>query len=182
MWSCRHLIRAHYVSLAKQKQSNPNGIEGLQRRMRSCCEVIFSALTLNPTVTPSFSNRQSVSRRNSLFEFKRFYSVVSLNHCKHLVSPPQPSLVKKSNDKYRTGGFSCACSTSAQCIGAERSDCEFVVVNFYHFVFIKDPEAEVAKHLSFLEVRSHFNSSLFECELVSLFLFEGKRNLCLKLY
>lgn len=28
----------------------------------------------------------------------------------------------------------------------------FVVVNFYRFVFIKDPQNEVAKHLSFLEV------------------------------
>ncbi|OIT35398.1 PREDICTED: rhodanese-like domain-containing protein 8, chloroplastic [Nicotiana attenuata] len=30
---------------------------------------------------------------------------------------------------------------------------EFIVVNFYRFVFIKDPEEEVAKHLSFMEGR-----------------------------
>ncbi|KHN00120.1 UPF0176 protein pc0378-like protein, partial [Glycine soja] len=29
---------------------------------------------------------------------------------------------------------------------------DFVVVNFYHFVFIQDPQAEVAKHRSFLEL------------------------------
>lgn len=29
---------------------------------------------------------------------------------------------------------------------------EFIVVNFYRFVFIEDPEEEVSKHLSFLEV------------------------------
>lgn len=29
---------------------------------------------------------------------------------------------------------------------------EFIVVNFYRFVFIKDPEEEVSKHLSFMEV------------------------------
>lgn len=29
---------------------------------------------------------------------------------------------------------------------------EFIVVNFYRFVFIKDPEEEVTKHLSFMEV------------------------------
>lgn len=31
-------------------------------------------------------------------------------------------------------------------------DDEFVVVNFYRFVYIKDPEDEVSKHLSFLQV------------------------------
>ncbi|MED6169356.1 Rhodanese-like domain-containing protein 8, chloroplastic [Stylosanthes scabra] len=38
----------------------------------------------------------------------------------------------------------------AQC-GSSRDDSDFVVVNFYHFVFIKDPQALVTKHLSFLE-------------------------------
>ncbi|KAM7479570.1 hypothetical protein LguiA_027783 [Lonicera macranthoides] len=32
-------------------------------------------------------------------------------------------------------------------------DDEFIVVNFYRFVFIKDPEDEVSKHLSFLQGR-----------------------------
>ncbi|CAB4281603.1 unnamed protein product [Prunus armeniaca] len=40
-----------------------------------------------------------------------------------------------------------------QCTYESREDKEWVVVNFYHFVFIKDAEAEVAKHLSFLEGR-----------------------------
>lgn len=31
-------------------------------------------------------------------------------------------------------------------------DDEFVVVNFYRFVYIEDPEVEVSKHLSFLQV------------------------------
>ncbi|XP_030499453.2 rhodanese-like domain-containing protein 8, chloroplastic [Cannabis sativa] len=30
-------------------------------------------------------------------------------------------------------------------------DDDFVVVNFYHFLFFEDPKAEVAKHLSFME-------------------------------
>lgn len=32
------------------------------------------------------------------------------------------------------------------------SKAEFVVVNFYQFVFFKDPESEINKHLEFLEV------------------------------
>lgn len=34
---------------------------------------------------------------------------------------------------------------------------DFVVVNFYHFVFIKDPQTEVAKHLSFLDLEVRFD-------------------------
>lgn len=33
------------------------------------------------------------------------------------------------------------------------SEEQFIVVNFYRFVFIEDPEAEVSKHLSFMEGR-----------------------------
>ncbi|XP_075662604.1 rhodanese-like domain-containing protein 8, chloroplastic isoform X2 [Castanea sativa] len=35
--------------------------------------------------------------------------------------------------------------------GESDAETEFVVVNFYRFVFIKDPAAEVARHLSFLK-------------------------------
>ncbi|KAM2231996.1 hypothetical protein ACFX1S_016185 [Malus domestica] len=43
-------------------------------------------------------------------------------------------------------GLQCKCNYES---GGE--DNEWVVVNFYHFVMIKDAEAEVAKHLSFVE-------------------------------
>lgn len=36
--------------------------------------------------------------------------------------------------------------------GESDAETEFVVVNFYRFAFIKDPAAEVARHLSFLKV------------------------------
>ncbi|XP_028067715.1 rhodanese-like domain-containing protein 8, chloroplastic isoform X3 [Camellia sinensis] len=35
--------------------------------------------------------------------------------------------------------------------GEHYEDHDFIVVNFYHFVFIKDPEDEVSRHLSFLQ-------------------------------
>ncbi|XP_059644788.1 rhodanese-like domain-containing protein 8, chloroplastic isoform X2 [Cornus florida] len=50
--------------------------------------------------------------------------------------------------------FGCGCvpSSSPQAEdGFDVDDNCFIVVNFYHFVFIKDPEDEVSKHLSFLQ-------------------------------
>ncbi|KAB2633784.1 rhodanese-like domain-containing protein 8 [Pyrus ussuriensis x Pyrus communis] len=43
-------------------------------------------------------------------------------------------------------GLQCKCSYESR-----GEDNEWVVVNFYHFVMIKDAEAEAAKHLSFVE-------------------------------
>ncbi|XP_043717400.1 rhodanese-like domain-containing protein 8, chloroplastic isoform X2 [Telopea speciosissima] len=45
----------------------------------------------------------------------------------------------------------CGSAFSSNSNGVEASDDDFIVVNFYHFVFIADPEEEVAKHLSFLQ-------------------------------
>lgn len=107
-------------------------------RWCSCSEVI--------TVAPascSYSNtqRQSVvfnlqfQFQKPLFKFKSLSSL-SLSHRKLLVVPAaqaQPS--------------------------SPTADFDFVVVNFYHFVFIKDPQAEIAKHLSFLHLQvRHFLS------------------------
>jgi len=51
-----------------------------------------------------------------------------------------------------------AAPTRCTAIREDDFDFDFVVVNFYHFVFILDPQAEVAKQKSFLElqVRFHF--------------------------
>ena len=42
----------------------------------------------------------------------------------------------------------CGCAVSSEL----SNDGGFIVVNFYRFVFIQDPELEVSKHLSFLQV------------------------------
>uniref|UniRef100_A0A5B6YMU8 Rhodanese domain-containing protein n=1 Tax=Davidia involucrata TaxID=16924 RepID=A0A5B6YMU8_DAVIN len=62
------------------------------------------------------------------------------------------------NGNTRDEGFRCGCAlSSSKCnwVGVEGSknyeDDDFMVVNFYRFVFIKDPEEEVSKHLSFLQ-------------------------------
>lgn len=41
---------------------------------------------------------------------------------------------------------------AAAAASKEFEDDEFIVVNFYRFVFIKDPEEEVSKHLHFMKV------------------------------
>ncbi|XP_042961422.1 rhodanese-like domain-containing protein 8, chloroplastic isoform X2 [Carya illinoinensis] len=95
--------------------------------------------------TPAFSIPSLPSRSRSIGKLKdkpliRFqrhsnFCSASLSHLKRIVN----------NSK---------CDISAQCSlgeAEEPSEDDFVVVNFYHFVFIKNPETEVARHLSFLE-------------------------------
>ncbi|XP_054786511.1 rhodanese-like domain-containing protein 8, chloroplastic isoform X2 [Prosopis cineraria] len=113
-------------------------------RMSVLCEVIFGALT--PKVTTSFSNRDFVPFQNHLVNLKTFSSV-SFRHRKWFVLISQPSSVKKTRGKYS----GAECSTSSQCNASDALEGDFVVVNFYHFLYIKDPEAEVAKHLAFME-------------------------------
>ncbi|GKV05323.1 hypothetical protein SLEP1_g17349 [Rubroshorea leprosula] len=42
----------------------------------------------------------------------------------------------------------CKCAFPPQCYGGGD---DFLVVNFYRFVMIKEPEEEIAKHLDFLK-------------------------------
>ncbi|KAG5041847.1 hypothetical protein JHK85_014323 [Glycine max] len=102
------------------------------------CSQVFSvsgsgahahALALAPIVTASFSNTSLVLQfQKPLFKFSNSSSL-ALTHRKLLPSAlplTQPS--------------------------SSREDFDFVVVNFYHFVFIQDPQAEVDKHRSFLQL------------------------------
>ncbi|KAG4999390.1 hypothetical protein JHK87_020462 [Glycine soja] len=72
--------------------------------------------------------RSSPCLGRPLFKFCNFSSL-ALTHCK--LVPSALPLTQPSSS---------------------RKDFDFVVVNFYHFVFIQDPQAEVAKHRSFLEL------------------------------
>ncbi|KAL5174784.1 Rhodanese-like domain-containing protein 8, chloroplastic [Glycine soja] len=81
--------------------------------------------------TTSFCNTSFVLQfqfQKPLFKFSNFSSL-ALTHCK--LVPSALPLTQPSSS---------------------RKDFDFVVVNFYHFVFIQDPQAEVAKHRSFLEL------------------------------
>lgn len=97
------------------------------------------ALSLAPIVTASFCSKSLVLPfQNSPFKLKfTDSSSLALTHRKQLLPAALP-LTQPSTSR--------------------EDDFDFLVVNFYHFVFIQDPQAEVAKHRSFLEfqVRLHF--------------------------
>ncbi|XP_047176772.1 rhodanese-like domain-containing protein 8, chloroplastic isoform X2 [Vigna umbellata] len=92
------------------------------------------ALSLAPIVTASFCSKSLVLPfQNFPFKFKLTdSSSLALTHRKQLL-PAALSLTQPSTER--------------------EDDFDFVVVNFYHFVFIQDPQAEVSKHRSFLELQ-----------------------------
>jgi hypothetical protein len=115
--------------------------------MRLCSEVISlsSAHALAPvtffcnkTVLPFQFQNPFFFKLKFKFNNSTSFSSTSLTHRNPL--PAQAQVLP-------------SCSTDAF---------DFVVVNFYHFVFIKDPLQQVAKHLSFLEseVNFHFISPI----------------------
>lgn len=59
---------------------------------------------------------------------------------------------------------------------------DFLVVSFYKFVCIKDPEAEVSKHLAFLQVLSIFCDFLRKIIMDIDHLFRTKKNYYLQMY
>lgn len=68
----------------------------------------------------------------------------------------QPSrrrwLPLSATERSKLKGESCfALQLQCDCESEIREDNEWVVVNFYHFVFIEDAEAQVAKHHTFLK-------------------------------
>lgn len=106
--------------------------------MRGCCAVISAPampICLCPVSTRSIDNiNVNVKLKNKavfLLNQRRFKKLFSASL---RVSPPKP------NTQHFVGEAE-----------AEVKEDDFVVVNFYCFVFIKDPEAEVASHLSFLK-------------------------------
>ncbi|KAK7358085.1 hypothetical protein VNO77_00006 [Canavalia gladiata] len=103
--------------------------------MRCCSEVMSvsgsGAHPLAPTVTASFCITGLVLQfQKPLFKFKfKFSNSSSLALTHRKLVPAVQTQPSSSSD-----------------------DFDFVVVNFYHFVFIEDPQAEVAKHRSFLNL------------------------------
>ncbi|CAO2823282.1 unnamed protein product [Amaranthus hypochondriacus] len=106
--------------------------------------------SLNITLPPSIFISSSLS-------FPSLFNGRQLPYHSTLSSSPSFSLLSKTNFiKTKTSDFSCNCSlifSKSRDSGLIHEDDygEFIVVNFYHFVFINDPEFEVSRHLSFLE-------------------------------
>jgi hypothetical protein len=122
-------------------------------RMRWCSEAISLSGTHTALLTHLSSSSSSSSsfryhnHNNHPFFFKfkfnnSFSSSTSLTH--HRLKPLAARRVQNSSTKKEEDNFD-----------------DFVVVNFYHFVFINDPQELVAKHLSFVELEVRFYFILF---------------------
>ncbi|KAK8472918.1 hypothetical protein PHAVU_002G333400 [Phaseolus vulgaris] len=99
----------------------------------SCAHAIAPSVAPIVTAASFCSSRLVLPFQNSLFKFKfTDSSSLALTHRKHLLPAALP-LTQPSTSR--------------------EDDFHFLVVNFYHFVFIQDPQAEVAKHRSFLELQ-----------------------------
>nr|AFK48977.1 unknown [Lotus japonicus] len=103
--------------------------------MRWCSEVI-SVSGSHPPLAPVFTVACfSNSRSSVVLQFQRPFIKFNESFCSF--SLRQRKLL----------------AVQAQLPSSSRGDYfDFVVINFYHFVFIKDPRAEVVKHLSFLHL------------------------------
>ncbi|CAL5215405.1 unnamed protein product [Lathyrus oleraceus] len=90
--------------------------------MRWCSEAL--TLSLLPSPVGLFGNNKSGE-----FQFQKAFFKLKFNNSSLVIhrNPPLAAQVEASSSR------------------------DFVVVNFYHFVFIKNPQQLVAKHLSFLE-------------------------------
>jgi len=128
-------------------------------RMRWCSEAVSLSrqhTALLTHVSSSFRNKTCVlfqfhnHNHNHPFFFKfNNSSSTSLTH--HHLKPFAARRIQNSSSKEK-----------------DNFD-DFVVVNFYHFVFINDPQELVAKHLSFLESEVFFSFCLLfflELELI----------------
>ncbi|KAK9282808.1 hypothetical protein L1049_011030 [Liquidambar formosana] len=106
------------------------------------------------TIPPSFpiTQRGKTNHFSQFFDPPRVCSVsLSSTSFISVLQFKKENEKKKSNGKFggiRRGGCS---AVSSKCTVAEGRDGDFVVVNFYRFVFIEDPEKEVARHLYFLQ-------------------------------
>ncbi|KAJ4961029.1 hypothetical protein NE237_020939 [Protea cynaroides] len=114
------------------------------REMRGC---VFSSC---PGTSPKLgSTAFSLRRRRVFAQFK--------HGCKGFDFKMSPlSLGFKCffiNELKKDDRQECRCGSAFSSISnvVEASDDDFIVVNFYHFVFIEDPEEEVANHLSFVQ-------------------------------
>ena len=102
------------------------------------CAVVFApkqSLSL-PTLSPFPTTAHK--------PFSLFTQTLQLS-ATHLTLKALISISKSESKKNVKCGW-CAVSSELS------NDGGFIVVNFYRFVFIQDPELEVSKHLSFLQV------------------------------
>nr|XP_043616820.1 rhodanese-like domain-containing protein 8, chloroplastic isoform X1 [Erigeron canadensis] len=89
----------------------------------------------NPTSFPHKVSSRSSNNKNNVIKFQSLLISCSSSSSSNFIScSRKPNWVRKQNEH-------------------DDKKIDFLVVNFYKFVFIKHPEDEVSKHLQFLEGR-----------------------------
>uniref|UniRef100_A0A7C9AC14 Rhodanese domain-containing protein n=1 Tax=Opuntia streptacantha TaxID=393608 RepID=A0A7C9AC14_OPUST len=115
--------------------------------MRGCgCALDYGSLSL--TFRPSILAAFSLS---SIFQLhgRTPRSLIASPSIAVLGSPAREFVIGYLGDF--SYGRSSSSTHSASGVSLVKYDYDFIVVNFYQFVFIQDPQFEVARHLSFLE-------------------------------
>lgn len=118
--------------------------------MKGCCGIIWC--TPISTIASFYASKPRTTNTHHFNLWSRNTTFLSHTHPKkHFPSLTQGT--KTDFDcRFRNGHeFPLHCSTSCREISEEDDD-SIVVINFYRFVSIEDPQAEVAKQLTFLEV------------------------------
>ncbi|XP_065847283.1 rhodanese-like domain-containing protein 8, chloroplastic [Euphorbia lathyris] len=110
--------------------------------MKVSCTLHFTPLSTSIT-------RYKIPLSISSAFHSNFCSFNSLSKLKTLYSFTNGETEKRKGNKSTITNGDCAVSSSFSVTEPPTDD--FIVVNFYRFVFIKDPRDEVSKHLSFLK-------------------------------
>ncbi|XP_010277320.1 PREDICTED: rhodanese-like domain-containing protein 8, chloroplastic isoform X2 [Nelumbo nucifera] len=120
--------------------------------MRACTvpSAAHASLRLRCSIPFPFPTTNLILRRNKAsLEFRHGENFDSPVLCISLGFKRFFSIALSEKDKRQD--FQRGSAFSSNFGGIKASDDDFIVVNFYHFVFIKNPEDEVAKHLSFMQ-------------------------------
>lgn len=115
---------------------------------------VFGAITCGVTLSSTLTPRIELDvNRSDPPRFCSATSIFSHGHPKtflFLARKTKPETVKNHCRSGGEHGIPLQCCKCGEMVPED----DFVVVNFYRFVSVKDPLAEVAKHLSFLKVRA----------------------------
>lgn len=136
------------------------------------CGTQMRLILFSPAISPAFSllpsrrlaTSDASSSRNcyrTIFHYRKrqisFWSSRKAS-CGALASSSATRAEKQERSTRRLCDCAAFSSPDHGRSSGEESEGQFIVVNFYHFVPIRDPESEVAKHLAFLKVMLGFVS------------------------
>lgn len=109
----------------------------------------YALISRIPLSRPNFIVSSKKNITISIQEFSIFNPIFSsLRFTDRYEIHGGSKLCRKYGESFNVPAFSPSNGNSPK----EYKDDEFIVVNFYRFVFVENPEDEVSKHLSFMQV------------------------------